>query len=104
MSSGHKVARVAMAAGAPVIKFGQFIGQATVAIAAGDHVHTHNCVFANPDDPVLFFVGLNQSVAPDLSNLKTILSSGFSVTLAPFSSANFPLLRTITESFSPTSI
>lgn len=40
---------MAMAAGAPVIKFGQFIGQATVAIPAGDHVHTHNCVFANPE-------------------------------------------------------
>jgi hypothetical protein len=38
-----------MAAGAPVIKFGQFIGQATVAIPAGDHVHTYNCVFANPE-------------------------------------------------------
>jgi altronate hydrolase len=49
VSSGHKVARVATAAGAPVIKLGQFIGQATVAIAAGDHVHTHNCVFANPE-------------------------------------------------------
>lgn len=49
VSSGHKVARVAMAAGTPVIKFGQFIGQTTVAVAAGDHVHTHNCVFANPE-------------------------------------------------------
>lgn len=49
VSSGHKVARVAMAAGAPIIKFGQFIGQATMEIAASDHVHTHNCVFANPE-------------------------------------------------------
>ncbi|SEQ38725.1 altronate hydrolase [Loktanella sp. DSM 29012] len=47
--SGHKVARVAMPAGASVIKFGQFIGQATAAIAAGAHVHTHNCTFANPE-------------------------------------------------------
>ena len=43
------MARVTTAAGAPVIKFGQFIGQATVVIAAGDHVHTHNCIFANSE-------------------------------------------------------
>jgi len=49
VSSGHKIARVAMQIGAPVVKFGQFIGQATVQIAAGDHVHTHNCTFADPE-------------------------------------------------------
>ena len=59
--SGHKVARVAMAAGAPVIKFGQFIGQVTVAIAAGDHVHTQNCVFANPEKA--YAVGVDLAAA-----------------------------------------
>ena len=49
LGAGHKVARVAMQAGAPVIKFGQFIGHATTQIAPGDHVHTHNCAFARPD-------------------------------------------------------
>lgn len=39
---GHKVALVDLAAGAPVVKYGQAIGVATVAIGAGDHVHTHN--------------------------------------------------------------
>ncbi|WP_096788113.1 UxaA family hydrolase [Rhodobacter sp. CZR27] len=49
VAAGHKIARVAIPAGAPVLKFGQFIGAASTHIAAGDHVHTHNCAFANPD-------------------------------------------------------
>lgn len=39
---GHKVALVAMASGAPVIKYGAVIGHATRDIAPGDHVHLHN--------------------------------------------------------------
>jgi hypothetical protein len=39
---GHKIARVAIAAGAPVIKYGAPIGRATRTIAPGDHVHLHN--------------------------------------------------------------
>jgi altronate hydrolase len=39
---GHKVAVRDLAAGAPVRKYGQVIGAATVPIAAGEHVHTHN--------------------------------------------------------------
>ena len=42
-SDGHKYARVAIAAGANIIKYGMPIGHATCAIAAGEHVHTHNC-------------------------------------------------------------
>ncbi|MCJ8502304.1 UxaA family hydrolase [Desulfatitalea alkaliphila] len=38
----HKVALVAIAAGAPVVKYGEAIGRATVAIGAGAWVHTHN--------------------------------------------------------------
>ncbi|MHA6344241.1 UxaA family hydrolase [Roseivivax sp. CAU 1761] len=40
---GHKVARVAMPAGAPVVKYGQMMGVASADIAAGAFVHTHNC-------------------------------------------------------------
>ena len=40
--SGHKVALVDIAEGAPVIKYGSPIGTATQSIAAGAHVHTHN--------------------------------------------------------------
>ena len=40
--SGHKIARVDIPANQPVVKYGSPIGLATVPIAAGDHVHTHN--------------------------------------------------------------
>lgn len=39
---GHKIALRDHAPGAAVIKFGQPIGAATTAIAAGSHVHSHN--------------------------------------------------------------
>ena len=39
---GHKIARVAIAAGQPVVKYGSPIGRATTDIAAGEHVHAHN--------------------------------------------------------------
>lgn len=42
LSLGHKIARVAIAAGAPVLKYGAPIGRATREIAPGDHVHLHN--------------------------------------------------------------
>ncbi|MEX1660873.1 UxaA family hydrolase [Thioclava sp. 15-R06ZXC-3] len=49
VAAGHKIARVAMAAGDPVIKFGQFIGRASQPIALGAHVHTQNCTFGDHD-------------------------------------------------------
>jgi altronate dehydratase len=39
---GHKVSMCAIAAGGSVIKYGNTIGLATVAIPPGAHVHTHN--------------------------------------------------------------
>lgn len=39
---GHKVARIALAAGAPVLKYGAPIGSTTRPIDAGEHVHLHN--------------------------------------------------------------
>ena len=39
---GHKIALRAIAPGQSVIRYGQIIGVATSAIAAGEHVHTHN--------------------------------------------------------------
>jgi altronate hydrolase len=41
--AGHKVATADIAAGRPIVKFGQIIGYASVPIAAGEHIHTHNC-------------------------------------------------------------
>ena len=40
--AGHKFALRHMAAGEPVLKYGQPIGEATREIAPGEHVHTHN--------------------------------------------------------------
>jgi len=42
---GHKIATAPMAKGAAVVKFGQPIGLATVDIAVGEHVHSHNCAY-----------------------------------------------------------
>jgi altronate hydrolase len=39
---GHKIAVRALAQGAPVRRYNQIIGFASKAIAAGEHVHTHN--------------------------------------------------------------
>lgn len=39
---GHKIARLAVAAGGKVVKYGAPIGSASQAIARGDHVHLHN--------------------------------------------------------------
>lgn len=49
VQAGHKLARHAIAAGAPIRKFGQIIGYATEAIAQGAHVHTHNCAIGAHD-------------------------------------------------------
>jgi len=45
--AGHKIALRAIDAGAPVRKYGQVIGVATTAIAAGQHVHVHNLAMAD---------------------------------------------------------
>jgi altronate hydrolase len=42
--TGHKVAIVDIPSGAPIIKYSQIIGFASVDIHPGEHVHTHNCV------------------------------------------------------------
>jgi len=39
---GHKLAVASMAAGAPVVKYGEVIGFATTDIRPGQHVHVHN--------------------------------------------------------------
>ncbi|MBZ5601899.1 MAG: altronate dehydratase family protein [Acidobacteriia bacterium] len=43
--AGHKIAVREIAAGADVIRYGQFIGRAKTRIEPGDHVHTHNLAF-----------------------------------------------------------
>jgi altronate hydrolase len=44
---GHKVATRTIAQGEPVRRYNQVIGAATQAIAAGQHVHTHNLAFSD---------------------------------------------------------
>src|SRR2546426_3348804 len=39
---GHKIAVAPMAAGDPVVKYGEVIGYATTGIRPGQHVHVHN--------------------------------------------------------------
>ncbi|HMA16764.1 MAG TPA: UxaA family hydrolase, partial [Kiloniellaceae bacterium] len=55
--TGHKVATRAVAQGQPVMKYDQVIGFATRDIAAGDHVHVHNCGMAEFDRDYAFCEG-----------------------------------------------
>lgn len=43
IARGHKLALRDIAAGERIVKYGRAIGHATQPIAAGEHVHTHNC-------------------------------------------------------------
>ena len=47
--AGHKVALRAVAVGAPVVKYGQVIGEALADIVPGDHVHVDNLGFGGGD-------------------------------------------------------
>ncbi len=44
---GHKVAATAIAKNEAIVKYGHAIGFASQKIAAGEHVHVHNCTFRN---------------------------------------------------------
>jgi altronate hydrolase len=46
IAAGHKIARRAVPQGDVVRRYGQVIGRASGAIAAGDHVHVHNLAMA----------------------------------------------------------
>ncbi|HWC24212.1 MAG TPA: altronate dehydratase family protein [Flexivirga sp.] len=48
---GHKVAVADLAAGTGVRKYGSTIGRASAAIGAGEHVHVHNLVITEADEP-----------------------------------------------------
>lgn len=64
---GHKMALRPIAAGEPVRKFGQPIGIAAKAIAAGEWVHDHNCTFEHQEmDAKVGSAGA--SIAPPGSN------------------------------------
>jgi len=66
IAAGHKVALRRIEAGAAVVKYGAIIGQASQAIAAGAHVHSHN----------LGFVASSQeaTIGSDLRTLPAVLT------------------------------
>jgi altronate hydrolase len=61
---GHKLALRDIAPGRPVRKYGQPIGQATRAIAAGEHVHTHNLGMTELEQEYEFGTGRQQVTPP----------------------------------------
>ena len=54
---GHKMATAKIAKGEPILKFGQIIGFAGEDIEPGQHVHTHNCAYAEFDRDYAFARG-----------------------------------------------
>lgn len=64
---GHKVASTALKKGDKVVKYGQIIGFATMDIAAGDHVHTHNMAMGDVELAHEFCVDAHEPefVAPE---------------------------------------
>lgn len=64
---GHKFALRPIAAGEPIVKFGQIIGFASQAIAPGDWVHEHNCGMGGPDGTLTHDYAFTQgAIAPDM--------------------------------------
>jgi altronate hydrolase len=61
--SGHKMALVSIAAGQPVVRYGQGIGLATCDILPGDHVHIHNLGIEGFERPGESWQGV-QAVTP----------------------------------------
>jgi altronate hydrolase len=74
IARGHKLAILPVAAGTPVRKFGQIIGNATRAIAPGQHVHVHNVEFrASAADHA---IGLHRSNLPVLPEAEAATFQG----------------------------
>jgi altronate hydrolase len=71
--AGHKVALRPITAGQPVLRYGQPIGLTTQAIAAGDHVHTHNLGLGLPGTEAVSPAAARQGPAPLKSAAHTFL-------------------------------
>jgi len=68
--AGHKVATRSIDQGDTIIKYGQIIGLAVSDIAAGDHVHTHNCGMGDFDRDYAFGKSIpNQQMVADSDRL-----------------------------------
>jgi len=46
---GHKLALRDIETGAPVLRYGEFIGRASCRIECGEHVHSHNLLYGEPE-------------------------------------------------------
>ncbi|WP_033923398.1 UxaA family hydrolase [Sphingomonas sp. 37zxx] len=71
----HKVAVRAIAPGQAILKYGQPIGIATRDIAAGEHVHVHNCAMADMDRDYRF--GLDAPAAVTVADADRATFQGF---------------------------
>ena len=61
IASGHKIALTRIASGEPVVKYGSPIGNATVDIEAGTHVHIHNVASARGRGDLMSIDGTGKS-------------------------------------------
>ena len=62
---GHKMASAKIEKGQPILKFGQIIGFAGEDISPGEHIHTHNCLYAEFDRDYAFAEGArNEEILP----------------------------------------
>lgn len=64
VKSGHKIAIVPHAVGDRVIRYGQIIGEATEAIAVGEHIHSHNLGMGEHDRDYAFATDLRPAETP----------------------------------------
>jgi altronate hydrolase len=62
---GHKVAVERISTGAPIVKFGQAIGYATIDINPGEWVHVHNVAATKPGQDYEFCNEIHEPARPD---------------------------------------
>ncbi|HYI97116.1 MAG TPA: altronate dehydratase family protein [Bryobacteraceae bacterium] len=70
--AGHKVALRPIAAGENIVRYGQMMGRAQVAIEAGQHVHTHNVGFEELAFDYEFPAG-DRQIEPSSRSIPTFL-------------------------------
>ncbi len=63
---GHKIAVAPIAPGQQVLRYGQIIGAASGAIAAGEHVHVHNLGMGEHDTDYSFATDLRPPALPNM--------------------------------------
>ncbi|MGR3659657.1 MAG: UxaA family hydrolase [Paracoccaceae bacterium] len=80
LQQGHKLARVVITSGSPVLKFGQIIGYATSDIAVGDQVHSHNLSIGAHDQ--------DYQIGADLAQAQAAIPSPPAMTFRGYRRAN----------------